>query len=334
LPVAQEYARYLSSLLREETNVLWILGGDRPPRVLGDKTKSLTKNAEKAGFPPDQDWTPIWRAFARGLKDGLGREPVIAYHPQGGSQSSSVFLQQEPWLSINGIQSGHGDGHDSKIWELIARDYALKPTKPTLDLEPNYEDHPYNPWPEWDPATGYFRDHDVRKQVYRSVFAGGCGVTYGHHAVWQFASARNGTINHADRDWVSATARPAAQQMNFLRTLIESRPYFTRIPDQSLLMGDAPPGALHAQATRDAAGTYALIYVPTMDQTIQVNLEKLRTKKLRAWWYDPRTGIAKLLGEETYETGHNFKTPPYGPDWVLVLDDPDAAYAPPGLVRI
>ena len=129
------------------------------------------------------------------------------------------------------LQSGHGGGHDVVMWDWIARDYALNPPKPTLDLEPNYEDHPYNPWPEWDPATGYFRDHDVRKQVYRSVFAGGCGVTYGNHAVWQFANARNGTINHADRDWMNATERPAGRQMIFLRALIESRPFFSRIPD-------------------------------------------------------------------------------------------------------
>ncbi|MEA2544221.1 MAG: hypothetical protein QOH35_5587 [Acidobacteriaceae bacterium] len=334
LPDAQNYARYLSTSLRDETNVLWMLGGDRPPRLAGIRSKSLLKSARDAGFPPDQDWTPIWRAFAGGLREGSGSEPLIVYHPQGGAESSSVFLQQEQWLSVNGIQSGHGDGHDSKIWELIARDYALTPTKPTLDLEPNYEDHPYNPWPEWDPATGYFRDHNVRKQVYRSVFAGGCGVTYGHHAVWQFANARNGTINHADRDWMSATERPGGRQMTFLKALVESRPYFSRIPDQSLIVGEAPQGALHAQATRDVEGTYALIYLPTNDQNVTLDLTKLRTKKLRAWWYDPRTGMATLIGEETYGAQSNFKTPPQGPDWVLVLEDPEAQYGPPGLKRL
>ncbi len=101
----------------------------------------------------------------------------MAYHPQGGPESSSVYLQGEPWLSVSGMQSGHGGGHDVPVWEWIARDYGLKPAKPTLYLEPNYEDHPHNPWPEWDPSTGFFRDYDVRKQIYRSVFAGGAGVT-------------------------------------------------------------------------------------------------------------------------------------------------------------
>src|SRR5207344_336480 len=97
---------------------------------------------------------------------------------------------------------------------------------------------------------------------YRSVFAGAAGVTYGHHAVWGFVGARNDVINHADRDWVDALNRPAARQMYFLRSLLESRPYFSRIPDQSLIVGDAGKGGLHLQATRNSNGTYALIYFP------------------------------------------------------------------------
>ena len=184
LPVARGFARYLGRKLMGRTNVVWILGGDRPPRVLATNDDYSEKAALAAGFPPNQDWTPIWRAVAAGLAEGLDRKPLILYHPQGGiDYSSSVFLHGEPWLSVNGMQSGHGSGHDVPVWNAIARDYALIPAKPTLDLEPNYEDHPFNPWPDWDPATGYFRDLDVRKQVYRSVFAGACGVTYGHHAV-------------------------------------------------------------------------------------------------------------------------------------------------------
>jgi Protein of unknown function (DUF4038)/Putative collagen-binding domain of a collagenase len=331
LPDAEEYTRYLSARLRDEPNVLWILGGDRPPTLRGFKDKGLLENAAKAGFAPDTDWTPIWRALARGLQEGGGGEPLILYHPQGGPKSSSVFLHQEKWLSVNGIQSGHGDGHDADIWDLIARDYALTPPKPTLDLEPNYEDHPYNPWPDWNPATGYFRDHDVRKQVYRSVFAGGCGVTYGHHAIWQFANARNGTINHADRDWIDAMGRPAGRQMFFLRALIESRPYFTRIPDQSLIVGDAGSGGLHMQATRDREGTYAFVYLPMNDQTVTLDLSRLRTRHLRAWWYDPRVGIATLIGTKSYGAQETFKTPPYGPDWVLALEDATVDYSYPGL---
>ncbi|GAC1661371.1 MAG: glycoside hydrolase family 140 protein [Candidatus Acidiferrum sp.] len=318
LPVARGYAKYLGSKLRGRTNVIWLLGGDRPPRQAKEK-----KQAE--------DWTPIWREIAAGLADGAGEIPLIGYHPSGGRMSSSFYLHKEPWLSFNGIQSGHGGGHDVPVWEWIANDYELKPAKPTMDLEPNYEDHPYNPWPRWDPSTGYFRDYDVRKQTYRSVFAGGAGVTYGHHAVWGFVGARNEVINHADRDWIDALNRPAARQMFFLRSLIESRPYFSRIPDQTLIVGDVGKGGLHLQATRDAAGTYALVYFPLSDQFVTIDLSKLPAKRVRAWWYDPRAGVATLIGEIPGGTAHEFQSPSFGPDWVLVVDDASADYPLPGL---
>lgn len=330
LPVAKAYARYLANKLRSHTNVLWILGGDRPPRITDEKTGFIAKAGIAAGFPPDQDWTPIWTAMAQGLQEGCDAPPTIAYHPQGGPESSSFFLHQQPWLSINGMQSGHGGGHDVAVWDMIARDYSLHPVKPTLDLEPNYEDHPYNPWPVWDPATGYFRDHDVRKQLYRSVFAGGCGVTYGHHAVWQFAEKGRETINHADRDWKDAMCRPAARQVGFLRALIESRPFFSRIPDQSLIAGESHEGPSHMQATRDRDATYAFVYFPQHDQRAALNLEIFGAKDLRAWWFDPRLGIATKIPTPP-KPKQEFVSPPFGPDWVLVVEDTRAGYAPPGL---
>ena len=330
---AEQYGRYLAGKLKDRTNVLWMLGGDRPPRVKGSDSEWVAKTAKAAGFGPDQDWTPIWRAIASGIKEGGGRTPTIVYHPQGGVESTSITLHDESWLSINGMQSGHGGGHDVPVWEMIARDFAMTPPKPTLDLEPNYEDHPYNPWPQWDPATGYFRDHDVRKQVYRSVFAGGCGVTYGHHSVWQFAGKRHEVINHADRDWINAMYRPAASQMAFLRMLMESRPYFQRIPDQALVR-ESGEGGLHIQATRDVQGTYAFLYFPMNDQKATVDLGRLKTKELRAWWFDPRTGIGTLIDTKLSTSAQEFRSPSYGPDWVLVVEDANAGYAPPGLTPI
>ena len=330
LPVARDYARYLAGLVKERPNVLWMLGGDRPPRVTSEQW--LKDAATSAGFPSDQNWIPIWTAIAEGLAEGLGRRPLILYHPNGGSRSSTN-LHQESWLSVNGMQSGHGGGHDVPVWDWVASDYNLTPPKPTLDLEPNYEDHPYNPWPRWDPSTGYFRDLDVRKQVYRSVFAGACGVTYGHHAIWGFVGPRNDVINHADRDWVDAMQRPAGRQMGFLRSLIESRPYFQRIPDQKLIAGDPGTGGLHLQATRDTEGTYAFIYFPMNDLYAKLDLSRLRSKRLKGWWFDPRTGVGTLIGDLESASSVEFKSPPYGPDWVLVIEDASAGYPPPGLER-
>lgn len=308
------YGQMLGQRYREQSNIIWILGGDRLP---------VTDEA---------DYRPIWRAMAAGIDAGTRGQALMAYHPPGGlDKGTSRFLHDEDWLDINMLQSGHGSGHDVPVWEQIAADYARVPTRPVLDAEPNYEDHPVNPWPAWNPANGYFRDYDVRKQCYRSVFAGGCGVTYGHHAVWQFYDpAKREPVNHADRSWQEALDRPGAAQVGFLRRLMESRPYFSRVPDQALLASDPGAGAQHVAATRDADGRYAFVYIPNASQSVEVRMDMLAGEQARAWWFDPRTGTARELGMVDTSGTHTFTTPAEGPDWVLVLDDSAQGFDAPG----
>ena len=67
------------------------------------------------------------------------------------------------YANVFWMLGGHGGGCDQPVWEWVAEDFALHPPRPTLDLEPNYEDFPVNAWPQWDPAIGWFRDHDAAK---------------------------------------------------------------------------------------------------------------------------------------------------------------------------
>lgn len=314
---ARVYGRWLGARYGSHSNVLWVLGGDRP------------------AYTDDHDYRPIWRAMAAGLDEGAGQRILKTYHPSGG-KSSSQWVHDEEWLDFNMMQSGHGSGRSTPTWEMIAADYARTPTKPVLDAEPNYEDHPVDPWPTWNPASGYYRAEDVRRQSYRSVFAGGCGVTYGHQAMWQFTGERYAPINHADRPWTDAIDRPAAGQMIHLRRLLESRPYFDRIPDQSLLpASDEWAGderGEHRQATRDAQGRFALVYLPT-PHPVEVRLDWAASPTVRAWWYNPRTGHAAELGCFPAAQSATFTPPVDGPDWVLILDDASQGFAAPGVVE-
>jgi hypothetical protein len=307
---ARVYGRWLGDRYRNRTNILWILGGDRP------------------SYKDEADHRPIWRAMAEGIDEGAGAHPFKTYHPWGG-HSTSEEIHDEPWLDMNMMQSGHGGGRSVPVWTMIERDYALTPVKPTLDAEPNYEDHPISPWPAWNPANGYFRDHDVRQQSYRSVFAGGCGVTYGHHAIWQFCGTRYTPINHVDRPWTEALDRPGAGQMGYLRRLMESRPYFSRIPDQAILVDNPAERGDHMRATRDDAGRYGFVYTPHV-QPITGRLDWVAGAKVRAWWYNPRTGGSAVIGEVAAQGTMTFLPPVDGPDWVLVLDAADAGFEAPG----
>lgn len=298
---ARIYGRFLGERYRDQTNVIWVLGGDRP------------------AVHEENDWRPVWRAMAEGIDEGTDGVALMTYHPPGGPFSTSTWLHEEAWLDIHMQQSGHGGGRDVPAWDRISGDYALKPARPTLDGEPNYEDHPVSPWPAWDPANGYFRDHDVRKQLYRSVFAGGCGVTYGHHSIWQFACERHGFINHADRDWIDALDRPGAAQVRHLRALMESRPYLTRIPDQSIIVSTVGEGEHHIRATRDAKGSYAFMYLP-LALPVTVTMDVIAGDTVRASWYAPCTGESITIADYPSRGVQTFTPPGYHPDWVLVLD--------------
>lgn len=299
---AEAYGRFLGQRYQSFSNIIWVIGGDRP------------------AVTDEVDYRPIWRAMATGIREFCGNDALMTFHPAG-RQQSSQWLHNEAWLDVNMMQSGHGGGRDLPVWEMIAHDFALHPAKPTLDGEPNYEDHPVNRWPSWQPENGYFRDWDVRKQAYRSVFAGGCGVTYGHHFVWQMWDEGHEPQNNGEElfSWQAALDRPGAGQMQHLRVLMESRPFFSRIPDQTLLVNPPQNSDDFLQTTRDVDGSYAFIYIPN-SQPITVNLNPLAGDTIAVAWFDPRTGNRSSIGTFDISTTHTFTPPPDGPDWVLICD--------------
>jgi hypothetical protein len=83
------------------------------------------------------------------------------------------------------------------------------------------------------------------------------------------------------------------------------------------------------QATRDQAGSYAMIYIPSQQQ-VTVDLAKFATKELVAYWYDVRTGATVLIGRLANGQAKEFTPPTGGPDWVLVIDDATKGYPAPG----
>lgn len=309
---AYGYGRWIGERYKDFPNIIWALGGDVP--------------IEREG----KNYLSVWREMAKGIKEATNGKCLITYHPNG-YRSSSEWLQNEDWLDFNMIQSSHGE-HNAPTWKFVKHDLTLSPARPTIDGELNYEDHPVAPWPVWHVDSGYFRDYDVRKQMYRSVFAGALGVTYGHHAVWQFVNARTLVINFADRGWINALDRPGAVQSGFLKKLIESRPFGSRIADSSLVNGGliADKNA-HMEAFRNGDNSYAMIYMP-IGHSITVNPSFIKSGKYVAWWFNPRDGKASRIGLFNAKNEKEFQPPTTGVenDWVLVLDDENALFPPPG----
>jgi hypothetical protein len=304
---AYTYGKWLGNRYRSYPNIIWILGGDRPP---------IKDSIDKRN---------IWRSMAKGIWEGSNYEAIISYHPSGESSTTS-FWPNELWLTIHMFQSGHAK-KDNPVWEWVKRDREITPIKPVLDGEPNYEDHPIN----WDKKNGYFRDYDVRRQCYRSVFSGACGVTYGNQAMWQFYSDREKPVAYPERSWIETLDRPGAFQVGYLKKLIESRSPLSRIPDQSIIAQEQGEKEEYITAFRDAGNKYCMIYLPVA-KNIFLNLSFMTAKQIRVWWFDPRIGEAgEPMVLQKIET-MSF-TPPSTQtqtDWVLIIDDANEKFSKPG----
>jgi hypothetical protein len=127
---------------------------------------------------------------------------------------------------------------------------------------------------------------------------------------------------------------PGSGQMQHARSLLLSRPYLTRIADQSLIASEVGEGTHHVRATRDVEGRYALVYIPAgniMGATaLEVDTTALAGTQLAVWCYDPRTGVARSLGVLAKQPRMTFVLPQGGPDWVLVLDEAACGFSAPG----
>jgi hypothetical protein len=303
---AQAYGEFLGRRFGRK-GVIWILGGDRLPD----------------GFEE------TWRTLARGVAAGAGSRKdydsvLMSFHPRGGATSSTWF-HNDAWLDFNMQQNGHGPQGAPGSWERIASDYNRTPTKPVLDGEPLYEDHPLAFRAS---ELGYSFDAHVRQYAYADTFAGACGHTYGNHAVWQMYAPGRRAVNGPLMYWNQAIHRPGAAQMRHLRSLLESRPFLSRVPDPSIVT-DSLSGADRISATRGDG--YLFVY-SAQGRKFAVQMSKVSGARSSGWWFNPRTGAAEAIGEFDNRGVREF-TPPsqgFGSDWVLVLDDASKAFPMPG----
>lgn len=308
---AARYGEWLGRRYKD-AGVIWIVGGDRP--IETDRHKAIT------------------RAMARGLRKGDNGTHLITFHPPGG-QGSSTWFHDEDWLDFNMRQNGHVTEFTDR-YDQTRVDYDRTPVKPVLDGEPIYEDHPVS----FDAKRlGHSVAADVRRPLYWDLFTGAFGHTYGHHSVWQMWDDTREPVNNPLMPWTEAIDQPGAAQMQHARALLESRPFLTRIPDPDVIVPASVPtsipgaGRYYVAATRDADGSYAMVYAP-VGRPFTVRLDKLSGTHVKAWWFNPRDGKATAIGTFEKKGERRFTPPDPGEmvDWVLVLDDASKKFPPPG----
>ncbi len=302
------YGRFVGRRYRDKA-IIWILGGD-------------------ANIGSDRERATI-TAMAQGLREGDGGAHLITYHPRGPGLSSDYFHQAD-WLDFNMCQSSHGArDHDNGLF--TEHDYALQPTKPTLDGEPRYEMIPVGFYNANDARNVRFDAYDVRQAAYWSLLAGACGHTYGHNSIWQMWQPGRTPIIWANIPWSESLDHPGAFQMGLIRRLFESRPFQKLVPDLSIIVNGPDTGGAKLRAALASDGSFAFIYSPR-GLPFTVRMSAIEAPRVAATWFDPRYGIAEPL-HTSDNVGFQTFTPPTsgrGCDWILVLDDAAAGFPLPG----
>lgn len=287
---AHAFGKFLGQRYRNNA-VVWFPGGDSAPGK----------------------YDALWVAMARGLKDGCGGSQLVCYHGQGRT-SSSMWFHQADWLDFNSIQSGHVFMADS--YAFVSKDYALTPPKPTVDMEPAYENHPTGA------GQPPIDSHKVRTQAYLAILAGAAGHGYGAMDLFYFYKDPDGPFpKNGYQHWRAAMAYEGSRQMGLLRRLFEQRHWYEMVPDQSVLASEPGSGAFRLAAARAQDRSFAIACTPA-GEPLRIDLNTINGPQVKAQWYDPRSGEFEAIGQFPREGIREFVPPSQGAkdDWVLVLD--------------
>jgi hypothetical protein len=246
----------------------------------------------------NQEFVPILRELAAGLREGDGGSHLITFKPDPAPFSSS-FIHGESWLDFDSMQTWKGV---ELIYPMVTKDYNLKPVKPVLMAEGAYEhgsEYGFDVSPLW-----------VRRQAYYSYLAGG-HHTYGHNDSWRILPT-----------WKAALDAPGATQLGLLKTIFQAREeWWHLVPDQGILAtGGETSGKVLNLAARHKDGRWVMVYLGGKAR-FTVHMNKLTAgKDARATWIDTRDARQTSIGTFSNEGDRAFSTPVGWEDALLILE--------------
>lgn len=315
---AVKYGTFLANRYKDAPNIIWFMGGD----LQGDIK------------------TDVWNTLATTIKS-IDHNHLMTYHPRG-RYTSARWFAQAPWIDFHTFQSGHRrygqrmgnaeysipDNTEEDNWMYVDSTWTHKPVKPVLDAEPSYEDIPQGLHDANEPR---WQASDVRRYAYWSVFAGSCGHTYGHNAIMQFLKPGYGT-SYGDagdvKTWYQALRDPGFSQMKYVRRLMLAFPYFERVPDQTIIVGENGTRYNRLIATR--GNDYLLVYNYTGSQ-MRIDMRKIAGTQKKLFWMDAATGHLLYVGEVSNKI-HTIQPAAQGAgicDGVLIAFDAKKDYLKP-----
>lgn len=307
---AVAYGKFLAERYKNHPNIIWITGGD----IQGDVK------------------TEVWDALSNTIKE-YDPNHLMTFHPRGRTTSAKWFSDRD-WLDFHMFQSGHRrygqrmgnkdypipDNTEEDSWMYVDSVRNKIDIKPVLDGEPSYEDIPQGLHSCEEPL---WNDKDVRRYAYWSVFAGSAGHTYGHNAIMQFVRPGLPGAYFADgirKPWYIAIDDPGRKQMKFLKLLMLAFPYFERVADQDIIIGN---GDKYDRLIATRGKDYLMVYNHT-GRPMEIDLSKISGKEKKIWIMNPSDGSLCFLTKTDKEIFNH--EPADRTDLVLIAVDAGKRY--------
>ena len=163
----------------------------------------------------------------------------------------------------------------------------------------------------------------LRSQAYWPVSDGRLwAASLATHPIWLF-----------NPGWPSLrSTRTGARGMTQYGRLFGSRAWSKLVPDYTgafLVTGRGSFGADYAASAVTSDGATGIVYTPAQ-RALGIDMSKIAGGTARAWWFDPATGTATLIGDFPASRNPQVFTPPTAQDWVLVIDNASLNLSAPG----
>ncbi|MDZ7632939.1 MAG: glycoside hydrolase family 140 protein [Bacteroidales bacterium] len=298
---AEKYGELLAERYLQHNNIIWILGGDRAPE--------------------NENHYAIIRGMAKGIRK-IDNRHLITYHPVGGKKASD-FFNSDIWLDIDMFQSGHI--RISKEYQYVTDSRKSEIKRPVINGEARYENIPDRFWEN--KYYGWLDDADVRVSAYWSILSGAAGYTYGCNDIWQmYAINREPSIN-ARTDWQVALELPGSSQMKYMREIFEIFPWQEMELNQALILNDNPEEESYILSAAGEDNEFIVAYTPT-GKSIEIDLTKMVADNVKAYWFNPRSGKIKHIGDFETNMPHEFKpwSDGWGSDFLLIIVNKNSSY--------
>lgn len=284
--------------------VVWCLAGEGTMPYYLSSTKDEDVVAQKSG------WTEIGK-YVRSIDPY--HHPVTIHPPL----TARDTVEDPSVLDFDMLQTGHSGGKSyPKTLDQVTGELTRSPRMPVLVGEVNYE------------GILDGSRHDVQRFIFwASILSGAGGHTYGANGIWQVNTRQQpyGPSPYGGcwggPPWDVAAALPGSEQIGIAKRWLARYPWWRLEPHPEWTEPRWSKENYELPYAAGIPGELRIVFIPVI--FTRLKMKSLETSvTYRTFFFDPRTGEERPLGDVTSDAHGEWQAPllPTFEQWVLVME--------------